>query len=59
MCFVFIAEDFDFEFIEGTIESSAEEMNTAFQTTLDDLSNALKDAEEIESAQEIANTIKG
>eukprot|EP00354_Favella_ehrenbergii_P008201 CAMPEP_0170464200 /NCGR_PEP_ID=MMETSP0123-20130129/9019_1 /TAXON_ID=182087 /ORGANISM="Favella ehrenbergii, Strain Fehren 1" /LENGTH=40 /DNA_ID= /DNA_START= /DNA_END= /DNA_ORIENTATION= len=34
-----ITEDFDFEFIEGTIESSADELTEAFRTSLDELAN--------------------
>ena len=45
MSFFFIAEDFDFEFIESTIDSSADEMNEALNMALSDLNEMVKATE--------------
>ena len=49
-----LAEDFDFEFIEGTIEQSTDEMNEALKSTLSDLTTIIEDAMPIEGCQDIS-----
>ena len=49
-----ITEDFDFEFIDGTIDSSASELNEAFWNSLIEMEKVLKGAQAIEGCKEVA-----
>ena len=49
-----MTEDFDFEFIDGTIDSSASELNEAFWNSLIEMEKVLKGAQAIEGCKEVA-----
>ena len=49
----FVVMDFDFDFIESTINSSAEEMSSSLSACLEEIKSNVRDAELIEGAKDL------
>ena len=49
--------DFDFDFIESTINSSAEEMSSSLGACLEEVKNNVRDAELIDGAQDLTSQL--
>ena len=48
-----VVMDFDFDFIESTINSSAEEMSSSLSACLEEIKSNVRDAELIEGAKDL------
>ena len=55
-----VVEDFDFDFIDSTIKSSAEEMSSSLAACVEEIKNTAQEAELIgDSAQDLTHSLNG
>ena len=49
--------DFDFDFIDSTIKSSAEEMSSSLMTCVEEIKNNVREAELIEGTEDLTSQL--
>jgi len=52
-------EDFDFDFIDSTIKSSAEEMSGSLEACVTEIKNNVQEAELIDGTQDLVTQLNG
>lgn len=56
---VWVVEDFDFDFIDSTIKSSAEEMRGSLAACVEEIKSNAQEAELIDGAQDLTTQLNG
>ena len=57
VCVRCVVMDFDFDFIESTINSSAEEMSSSLSACLEEIKSNVREAELIDGAQDLTSQL--